>query len=105
MASGHPKAEGLMKRALNQAARELLLAEASDWAFMMKTGAAAEFAKNRVTEHVRNFFELHRGITRGRINETDVARLERVNNIFRDIDYRIYADSKKAAQTRSLSKG
>jgi 1,4-alpha-glucan branching enzyme len=105
MASGHPGAEGLMKRALNQAARELLLAQASDWAFMMKTGNAAEFATNRVTEHVRNFFELHREITRGRITEAAVARLERVNNIFRDIDYSIYADTQEGAQTRSLSKG
>jgi 1,4-alpha-glucan branching enzyme len=105
MASGHPGAEGLLKRALNQAARELLLAEASDWAFMMKTGNAAEFATNRVTEHIRNFFELHRGIARGRISETAVARLERINNIFGDIDYSIYADKKKGSQTSSLSKG
>ena len=33
-----PSADGLQQRALNQAARELLLAQSSDWAFIMKTG-------------------------------------------------------------------
>ncbi|OPX28253.1 MAG: glycoside hydrolase [Candidatus Omnitrophica bacterium 4484_171] len=32
------------KRILNQMARELLLAQSSDWAFMMKTGAFSEYA-------------------------------------------------------------
>jgi 1,4-alpha-glucan branching enzyme len=104
MASRQRAAEGLMRRALNQAARELLLAEASDWAFMMKTGSATEFAKTQVTGHVRNFFELHRNITRGRINEETVLRLERTDNIFADIDYRIYAGN-WSDQIRSLSKG
>ncbi len=30
--------DGLRRRALNQAVRELLLAQSSDWAFIMKTG-------------------------------------------------------------------
>jgi 1,4-alpha-glucan branching enzyme len=91
MASEHCRAKGAIKRALNQAARELLLAQASDWAFMMKTGSASEFAKNRFTEHVNHFFELHREIGRGQIDETKLASLERTNAIFSDIDYRIYA--------------
>ncbi|MFQ5599903.1 MAG: glycoside hydrolase family 57 protein, partial [Candidatus Krumholzibacteriia bacterium] len=38
LASAHPDASGVLERALNQAARELLLAQSSDWAFIMKTG-------------------------------------------------------------------
>ena len=34
----------LRRRALNQAARELLLAQSSDWAFIMKTGTMVEYA-------------------------------------------------------------
>jgi len=33
-----PRAEGLASRALKQAARELMLAQSSDWAFIMRTG-------------------------------------------------------------------
>ncbi len=96
MASGNRNATGVVKRALNQAARELLLAQASDWAFMMKTGGASEFAKNRFTGHVKNFSRLHREITGGTVDEANLVRLERMNAIFRDIDYRIYAgDGKK----------
>jgi 1,4-alpha-glucan branching enzyme len=36
---------------LAQAARELLLAQASDWQFIISTGAAADYAEQRFTEH------------------------------------------------------
>jgi 1,4-alpha-glucan branching enzyme len=36
---------------LAQAARELLLAQASDWQFIISTGAAADYAERRFTEH------------------------------------------------------
>jgi len=85
-------ASALKKRALNQAARELLLAQASDWAFMMKTGTASEFAKNKFTEHMKNFFALQREITSGLINKDRLSHLETKNNLFRDIDYRIYGE-------------
>jgi 1,4-alpha-glucan branching enzyme len=100
----HAGARGRMKRALNQAARELLLAQASDWAFMMKTGNAADFAEKKITGHIANFLALHREISAGKINETNLTRLELTNNVFPDIDYSIYARWKKS-QLRSLSKG
>ena len=36
---------------LAQAARELLLAQSSDWQFIITTGAAADYAEKRFTEH------------------------------------------------------
>ncbi len=89
-AERHADAKGHMKRALNQAARELLLAQASDWAFMMKTGSASEFAGRKFSGHIENFFALHRQISAGKIDKNSLERLEMINNIFRDIDYRIY---------------
>jgi 1,4-alpha-glucan branching enzyme len=85
------KARGLKKRALNQAARELLLAQASDWAFMMQKEKASEFAIRKFTEHITNFSTLYHEITAGRINGEHLAFLELKNNIFSDIDFRIYA--------------
>ena len=43
---------------LKQAARELLLAQASDWAFIIKTGTMVEYAVRRTKEHV---LRLYRG--------------------------------------------
>ena len=41
LAERFPGASGLLERALNQAARELYLAQSSDWAFLMTVGLAA----------------------------------------------------------------
>lgn len=84
------KAEGLMARALNQALRELLLAQASDWPFMMKMGSAAQFAEEKFREHMGNFFMLCGDVSQGKINETAVSALEKKTAIFRDIDFRTY---------------
>jgi 1,4-alpha-glucan branching enzyme len=91
MSRANRHARGLLMRALNQAARELLLAQSSDWAFMMKTENASEFARNKFTEHMKNFLDLQREIDSGHINKNSLSALEDKNNIFRDIDYRIYS--------------
>ena len=45
-------------RVLNQMLRELLLAQSSDWAFLMTTATATEYSVNRTKEHISNFNEL-----------------------------------------------
>lgn len=84
-------ARGLLRRSLNQALRELLLAQSSDWPFMMKTDNAAAFAEHKFREHMKNFLDLHRDISSGNIDKANLLRLEQKNNIFRDADFRIYA--------------
>ncbi len=81
----------LTRRALNQAARELLLLQASDWAFIMKTGTAVGYAVARVKAHTARFRRLDREISEGRIDEGWLADLERRDNLFGEIDYRVYA--------------
>lgn len=78
------------RRALNQAARELLLAQSSDWAFIMKTGTMVEYAVRRTKEHVAEFTRLHEEIRQGRIDHGHLAMLEGRHNIFPDIDYGVY---------------
>ncbi|MFT3775516.1 MAG: DUF1957 domain-containing protein [Minicystis sp.] len=46
------QATGLSGRALDQAVRELLLLQASDWAFMMRRGEMTQYAEARVRAHV-----------------------------------------------------
>ncbi|SJZ36908.1 glycoside hydrolase family 57 protein [Selenihalanaerobacter shriftii] len=81
----------LVKRALNQAARELLLAQSSDWAFIMKTGTMVEYAVKRTKFHINNFFNLYNQIKTSSIDEGWVEELENKNNIFPEIDYRVYS--------------
>jgi len=87
----HGTATGLLERALNQALRELLIAQASDWPFMMRTGNAVQFAEETFKEHLNNFFTLVKDIRSGDIREVHLTALEKKNAIFRDIDFRVFA--------------
>ncbi len=86
-----PAAGGLERRALNQAARELLLAQSSDWPFIMSTGTTVPYATRRFNEHTVRFTRLYDSLVAGRLDEAFVAELEAKDNIFPDLDYRIYA--------------
>jgi 1,4-alpha-glucan branching enzyme len=81
----------LRRRALNQAVRELLLAQSSDWAFIMKTGTMVEYATERTRVHVLNFTHLYDLLRSGEIDEPWLAEIERRHNLFPDVDYRVYA--------------
>ncbi len=91
LARRFPAASGLRGRALNQAARELLLAQASDWPFIMSRGTVVEYAARRTRDHVLQFDELYRMLAEGAIREDRLKQLEFQDNIFPFIDYRIYA--------------
>jgi 1,4-alpha-glucan branching enzyme len=91
LARRHPSAEGLVARALNQAARELMLMQASDWAFIMRTGTTVSYATRRVNEHILRFNRFYDELGAGRVSEGWMAEIEARDNIFPDLDYRIYA--------------
>ncbi len=83
-------AEGLERRALNQAARELLLAQSSDWAFIMRTGTMVEYAVRRTQSHLRRFSKLHNDISSKKIERAWLERIEFLDNIFPNINYELY---------------
>ena len=91
LAQANPNATSLKKRALDQAAREVLLGQASDWAFIMKTGTMVEYAVNRTHTHVLNFNHLYDQIKGDVIDELWLTELERRHNAFPSLDYRVYA--------------
>jgi 1,4-alpha-glucan branching enzyme len=86
-----PAAEGVQRRALNQAARELMLAQSSDWTFIMTTGSTVPYATRRFNEHTVRFTRLYQELKDGRIDEAHLADLEAKDNIFPRVDYRVYA--------------
>jgi 1,4-alpha-glucan branching enzyme len=90
-AKDYPDAKDVLRRALNQMARELLLAQSSDWAFIMKTGTMVQYAVRRSKEHIANFNRLYEEIMKDAVDEKFLALLESHNNIFPNINYRVYA--------------
>jgi 1,4-alpha-glucan branching enzyme len=91
LAQRYPHPTPLERRALNQSARELMLAQSSDWAFIMKTGTMVDYAHQRTRTHVLNFNTLYEQIKQGLVDEPWLSEIERRHNLFPDLDYRVYA--------------
>ncbi len=78
-------------RILNQMSRELLLAQSSDWAFLMTTKTAREYAEERTREHISNFHALHEGLLSNNIEIHFLEEVEKKNSIFPELEFRVYA--------------
>ncbi len=81
-------ATGIVREALDQLGRELLLLESSDWPFLVTTGQAREYAEQRFSEHVERFETLAAQIEAGTIDAAYLSDLQHRDNIFADIDVR-----------------
>ncbi|MBI3301325.1 MAG: DUF1957 domain-containing protein [Deltaproteobacteria bacterium] len=90
LAARFPETDGGQRRALNQAARELLLAQSSDWAFLMQQGTARQYATTRTTQHLRRFTRLYDALCAGQVDEQWLDQIEARDNIFPTLDYRVY---------------
>lgn len=91
LANRHQMADDETRRTLNQAARELLLAQASDWGFIMKTGSAYQYAHRRVHAHLGRFGRLVGAVERGEpLDPQWLRQVELADNIFPQIDYRVF---------------
>jgi 1,4-alpha-glucan branching enzyme len=84
------EASPLMDRALRQLARELLLAQSSDWAFLMKTGTAREYATKKTKDHILRFTRLYDQIRCDFIDEEFLKNCEWRDNIFPNLNWRHY---------------
>lgn len=97
LASEHRLAEELCRRALNQAARELMLAQASDWAFIMDHRTAVDYAVRRTKAHVNRFERLAQMVDQDSYDPAYISEVEHRDNIFRNIDYRVYTPRTQVA--------
>ncbi|HEY2848200.1 MAG TPA: 1,4-alpha-glucan branching protein domain-containing protein [Pyrinomonadaceae bacterium] len=91
-------------RLLNQLARELLLAESSDWAFQIYQGTTVQYSTRRFESHIQRFNmiadmlqgparEQGRNATAAELSpeqEELLTEIERRDNIFPEIDWRVY---------------
>ena len=69
--------EGVRERAVKQAGRELLLAQSSDWPFILRTGTSPEYATTRVKEHLQRFLTLYTQLTTKKIDEPWLDQVEK----------------------------
>ena len=96
----HPDAGGALAETLNQAARELLLLESSDWPFLVTTGQAKEYAIERFKEHVQRFHRLADAAQGGKISHDQLSytrELYELDKVFPKIDYRTFREREGAA--------
>ena len=78
-------------QALNQMSRELLLAQSSDWLFIITNNTMVDYAHKRIKEHIGRFTKLYHQIKESKIDSSFLKDIEAKDAIFPDIDYRIYS--------------
>ncbi|RUM90912.1 MAG: DUF1957 domain-containing protein [Thermovibrio sp.] len=74
-------------RVLTQMLRELLLAQSSDWTFLITTGTASTYAENRLKEHISNFEALRKMVEEGEFEVGNLRKLEEKNSIFKELSF------------------
>jgi 1,4-alpha-glucan branching enzyme len=80
----------LDERVLRQATRELMLAQSSDWPFIITNGTTEEYARRRFNDHVNRFHYLLDSLQRHEINLRNLEALETMDAIFPEVDYRLF---------------
>ncbi|BDG62278.1 glycoside hydrolase family 57 protein [Caldinitratiruptor microaerophilus] len=84
--------DALLHRALRQAGREVLLAQASDWPFILRSGTQVEYARRRLHLHLGRFTRLYEDLTAGRRPDPDWLRqVEEEDACFPDLDPAVFA--------------
>jgi len=94
LAERFPDDTGLKERALNQAAREILLAQSSDWAALLHKQDSTEYAHNKAENSLRNFTTIYESLGSNYISTEWLTTLERRHNIFPGINYRVFRRKK-----------
>ena len=75
---------------LNQAARELLLLQASDWPFLVTTGQAREYAIDRFKQHVERFERLLENLGNPDVGRELLDETWEADKVFPELDFRWY---------------
>ncbi len=85
-----PAAEGLTGRALDQCARELMLAQSSDWPFLMSVGTARDYAVRRFKDLMGRFDDLFGQVRAGKIDKGRLETYEWLDDAFPEMDYTVF---------------
>ncbi len=91
-AGGSDAPHDVRARALRQAARELLLAQSSDWPFMITAGTTEQYARRRFLDHLARFHDLAHDVERGEIEPAKLRALEQMDDLFPDVDFTLFGE-------------
>lgn len=94
LAERFPDDTGLKERALNMAARELLLAQSMDWFLLMNQGDQTEYARRRFEDSVRSFTVVYESLGSNFVSTQWLTNTEKQHNLFTDINYRVFSKKK-----------
>ena len=102
MASEFPKEskDSMKRRVMNQCARELVLAQSSDWLFIITNGTMVDYAKRRIKQHIGRFTKLYLWMkndedlrNEDKLTPDKIRFLENIEEkdcIFPEMDYTLY---------------
>jgi 1,4-alpha-glucan branching enzyme len=81
------------KRIIRQMLRELLILQASDWQFLITTGGAVHYAKDRFMLHKERTDTLANVLLgKAEIDEDTLAMWEDEDSLFEEIDENLYLE-------------
>jgi 1,4-alpha-glucan branching enzyme len=86
-----------------QAARELLLAQSSDWAFIITMATTVPYAVKRTRTHLARLDELCGAIERGVVDVEALAEFERLSPVFAELDWRHWQRRGRREPVRGVS--
>ena len=91
LAQRFSRPDALQERMLKQAGRELLLAQASDWPFILRTGTSPGYATKRVKEHLLRFTRIYEQLSSGQVDAEWLQQVEWRDNLFPELNWRYWA--------------
>lgn len=94
LASAFPSAEAEQERVLNQAARELMLAQTSDWPALLSAGLADDERAPRWGTYLSRYAQLAEMARRQSLSHGDrflLEQLEELDGPFPNLNYRMFA--------------
>jgi 1,4-alpha-glucan branching enzyme len=80
----------LKERALNQAAREILLAMASDWPAFLYRQECTGYARRQVEDSLQNFTTIYEALGSNYISTEWLTNLEARHDVFPNVNYRVF---------------
>ena len=90
LAGRFPADQGLKERMLNMAAKELLLAQSTDWPLMADAQTFAEYAAAQCEDHLAAFTDVYDSLGSGSIGTDRLIKREKEYPIFSEMNYRFF---------------
>lgn len=94
LANRFPDDFGLKERALNLAAREILLAQDSQLALMVRNRIYADYASEQFEEHISAFITVYDSLGGNSVSTEWLTSMERRYPVFPNLNYRIFRPKK-----------